>query len=346
MDVLDLFDPKATPLFTLAATEKKLDNVKTEWEVDKWPSPQGALGPGDGYALQSAEIANVVENRRKMGNGGQLFRQGFGAGYIAERVPRLPGSGKGVLSSGLVRYTQVIKESIEAAFGSFDQTYAADAGSANGGVMAGLRKLIDPANKYASANAMVPGAPTDIHYAPEDACVTGALADVFNLTLIKKMLSAIFDNVQRDREYWFLVGKGLRQAISQLTDPANIGGAAGSTAAQMRVFMSDQSDETFKQIITRIQTDFGTLNVKLSTLLGKTMVDSAGDYTATRASRVFEGCANNGYIVPAEKLAKRWGFPIDTEELSKDGSGTTKMLFTYLTLVVYNPQGFGFLELT
>ena len=346
MDVLDIFQPAATPLFTLAKTEKKLDNVTTDWEVDKYPTPNGALGPGDGYALQNAEITDVTITRRKMGNGGQLFRRGFGSGYVAERVPRLPGSGKGILASAVVRYTTMLKQDIEVALGSFDQTYNADQGGANGGTMAGLRKMIDPANAYADANHMVPGAPTDIHSAPAGACVQGALVNVWNLSLVKTILSSLFDNVQVDREYWLLANKGLRQAVSGLTDPQNIPGEAGATPSQQRVFMKDQDDEMFKQVITTIQTDYGTLRVKLTTLLGTTTTDVNGVATNVRANRTFQNQPNYGYIIPAEKIGKRWGWPIDTDEMGHDGSGITRMLFTYLTLVVFNPMGFGFLALT
>jgi hypothetical protein len=347
MDVLDLFDPAATPAFTLAKTEAKLDDVTTFWEVDKYETPKGALGPGDAYALQTTEIGDVTGTRRKMGNGGQLFRRGFGSGYIAERVPKMPGTGKGILASALKKYMVQLKQDIEVGFTSFDQTYAADAGGANGGTMAGLRKLIDPANAYADANSMVPGKPTDLHSAPAGACVTGALANTFNLSLIKTMLSALFDNVQRDREYYFLVNKGLRQAVSGLTDPTALGGGANnSTPAQQRIFTREQDDEMFKQKISVIQTDFGTLKVMLTSLMGTTATDVNGVATNTRANRVFQNQPNYGYIIPAEKLAKRWGFPIDTDELGHDGSGVTRMLFTYLTLVAYNPQGFGFLALT
>lgn len=347
MDVLDLFDPAATPAFTLAKTEAKLDDVTTSWEVDKYVTPKGAEGPGDAYALQAGEIGDVTATRRKMGNGGQLFRRGFGSGYIAERVPKLPGSGKGILASALKKYMVALKQDIEVGFTSFDQTYSADAGGANGGTLAGLRKMIDPANAYADANSMVPGKPSDLHAAPAGACVTGALANTWNLSLIKTMLSALFDNVQKDREYYLLANKGLRQAVSGLTDPQAIGGgAANSTPAQQRIFTREQDDEMFKQKISVIQTDFGTLKVMLTSLMGTTQTDVNGVATNVRANRVFQNQPNYGYIIPAEKLAKRWGFPIDTDELGHDGSGVTRMLFTYLTLVVYNPQGFGFLALT
>ena len=347
MDVLDIFDPAATPVMTLAATEKKLENTTTDWEVDKYSTPNGALGPGDAYALQAGEIADVTSTRRKMGNGGQLFRRGFGSGYIAERVPRLPGSGKGILASAYKKFLIMLKQDIEVGMSSFDQVYTADTGGPSGGTLAGMRKMIDPANAYANANAMVPGAPTDIHSAPLGACVTGALADKFNLSLIKTILSALFDNVQRDREYYLICNKGLRQAVSGLTDPQAIsGGGNNATAAQTRVFTREQDDEMFKQKVSVIQTDFGTLKVMLAPLMGTTSTDVNGAPTAVRANRVFLPQTNYGYVVPAEKLAKRWGFPIDEDEMGHDGSGITRMLFTYLTLVVYNPQGFGFLALT
>lgn len=347
MNVLDLFDPAATPLYSLAKTENELNDVVTYWEVDKYEVPQGALGPGDGYPLQAGEINDVTATMRKMGNGGQLFRQGYGSGWVAEMVPKLPGTGKGVLAKALTKYTIKLKQNMEVALSSFDQTYNTDQGGANGPTMAGLRKMIDPANAYANANTMVPGAPTDIHQAPAGACVTGALVDTWNLSLVKTMLSALFDNVQQDRMYWLVCNKGLRQAFSGLTDPQQMaGGQANAVASQTRVFNSDQEDEKFKQKLVIVQTDFGTLKVMLAPLMGTTTTDTNGNPAASRAQRVFASQPNYGYIIPEEKIAKRWGFPIKKDELGHDGSGITRMLFTYVTLVVYNPQGFGFLALT
>ncbi len=347
MNALDIFEPAATPLFTLAKTGKQMDNMVLWWEVDKYLTPNGALGPGDGYALQTTEITDVTQTRRKMANGGQLFRRGFGSGWVAERVPRLPGSGKGILASAMTRFTINLKQDIEVAMGAFDQVYNTDQGGANGGTMAGIRKMVDPANAYATANAAVPGTPTDIHAAPAAACVTGALADVFNLSLIKTVLQALLVSTNMDREYWLVCNRGLRQAISGLVDPQALGNAApNSTPAQQRIFTRDQDDETFKQRISFVETDFGSLRVKLDLLLGTSSTDVNSNPTAVRANRVFLAQPNYGYIIPAEKLEKNWGWAIDTDELGHDGSGVTRLIFTYLTMKVLNPMGFGFLACT
>src|SRR5208282_845635 len=108
----------------------------------------------------------------------------------------------------------------------------------------------------------------------------------------------------------------------------------------------DQDDETFKQRISFVETDFGSLRVKLDLLLGTSSTDVNSNPTAVRTNRVFLAQPNYGYIIPAEKLEKNWGWAIDTDELGHDGSGVTRLIFTYLTLKVLNPMGFGFMALT
>jgi hypothetical protein len=71
LDVLDMYDPASTPLFTMARREKELGNTEFWHEVDSWNPPQGAIGTGDNYPLQAGtEVMDVIANRRKIGNGG------------------------------------------------------------------------------------------------------------------------------------------------------------------------------------------------------------------------------------------------------------------------------------
>jgi len=97
LDMLDRVDAANTPLFSMAKRGKELGNTEFSTEVDSWPAPQGAVGYADKYPVQATEIMNNALNRRKVGNGGQAFRRAGGAGWIAEQVPMMPGTGKGFM---------------------------------------------------------------------------------------------------------------------------------------------------------------------------------------------------------------------------------------------------------
>lgn len=354
MDVVERVDPAETPCYTMAGRENELGNTEFSWEVDSWPTPLGAQGPGDGYDVQDAEIRDVSTAMRKMGNYGQAFRRAYGAGWIANQVPRLPGMGRGgLISKGAADAAVLLKQDIECAFCSLDQVATPDQGGATGSTMAGMRKLIDPANKYANASSYAYGKPTDLHPANASCCVTGALASVFNLALVKTVTKALRKTVKRNGDYFFLAGLDLREAVTGLVDPINAtasatGGALSAAATQTRVFTQSLADAELGVSIDVIRTDYGRLMVIPTDFVGTTTTDAGGtpQGDTARASRVFVESPKSGYIGKRDKLFKRIGVPFDTEELPNSGGGKKKVLRTYQTLGVGNPQGFGFFSFT
>ncbi len=350
MDMVDRVDPAETPLYTMARREAELGNTEFAWEVDSWPTPLGAVGPGDGFDVQDAEIRDVTASKRKMGNYGQAFRRAFGAGWIANAVPRLPGQGRGkLLAQGATDAMVLLKQDIECAFGSFDQTAAPDISGATGSVMAGLFKLIDPANKYANATAFTYGKPTDLHTAPATACVTGALANAFNLTSIRNVSRALRDATKRNKEYVLLAGLDLRAQVTSLIDPATTSASGvGMAATQSHIFTQSLSDSALGQSIDVIRTDWGRWAVVPTDFIGTTTLDAGGvaaDDT-NRAARVFTAMPKYGYLLSREKLFKRWGVGFETIDLPNSGGGQKKAVRCYLTLGVGNPIGFGYYKLT
>lgn len=354
MDVVERVDPADTPLYTMAPREPELGNTEFSWEVDSWPTPLGAVGPGDGYDVQDSEVRDVTSQKRKMGNYGQAFRRAYGAGWIANSVPKIPGVSRGgLVAQGAADAAILLKQDLECAFGSLDQTAVSDVGGASGSTMAGLRKLIDPANKYASASAFTYGKATDVHYANSSCCVTGALASVFNLALLKTVTKALRQTVKRNGDYFFLCGLDLREAVTGLVDPitataAATGTSAVTTTTQSRVFSQSIADAELGVSIDVIRTDYGRLMVMPTDFIGNTTTNSGGSVQndANRASRVFVEKPKCGYIGKRDKLGKRIGVPFDTFEIPNSGGGTKKGLRTYQSLRVGNPQGFGFFELT
>lgn len=350
MDVLERVDPAVTPVYTMAGRETELGNTEFSWEVDNWPNPNGALGPGDGYAVQAGETRDVSANIRKMGNYGQAFRRVFGSGWIANRVPTLPGKGKGkLLASAQADAMVLLKQDIECAFCSFDQTATPDVGGATGSLSAGVRKLIDPANAYAAASAFAYGKATDLQSAPSGAIVTGAMATVFNLSAIRTVVQALRQSTKRNKDYLFLAGLDLRAQVTGLIDPQTTASTATSLAAtQVRMFKQSLEDSELGISIDVIRTDYGRLMVLDSDFIGTTMTNAAGSAQgdAARSNRAFVAKTKNGLILSREKLFKRVGVPFEPDTLQNDGGGTTKQVRTYQAMGVRNPQGFGYFELT
>lgn len=354
MNVLERVDPAETPLYTMAGREYELGNTEFSWEVDSWPGANGALGPGDGYAVVTSgggdETRDVTSNRRKMGNYGQAFRRVFGAGWIANQVPKLPGSGKGkLLADGAADAMILLKQDLEAAFASFDQTAEADQGGATGSIMAGIRKLIDQANSYAAPSAFAYGKPTDLQFAPTGACLTGTMTSVFNLSAIRTAMKALRKSVLRNKDYAFLCGLSLRQQVTALIDPTTTSVTAGGIAAtQVRYFSQSIADAELGMSVDVIRTDFGRWLVIPTDFIGTTTTNATGGAVtdANRSTRTYVNADTKGLLISREKLFKRIGVPFQTDTLSNDGGGTRRQVRTYQAVGVRNPQGFAFLDLT
>lgn len=345
MDTLERVDPQETPLYTLAQREYELGNSMFAWELDGWPAVQGAVGPGDGYAVQTGEVRDVTASVRKMGNTGQAFRRVFGAGWIANAVPKLPGTGRGkLIAKGAADAMVLLKQDMEAAFGSLDQTAVLDQGGATGGTMAGLLKLIDPANVYTGASAFAYGKPPAEYSAPAGACISGAIAS-FNLTAIRTIAKALRTAVHRNKDYVLLCGLDLREKITGLTDPATVSATSGALASStIRMFSQSLADAELGISIDVVRTDWGRWLVVPTELVGHTLLDADGSPAADddRASRVLTSRAKCGYLVSRDKLFKRFGVTIESEELASDGGGKRKQARCYATLGTRQPQGFGY----
>lgn len=350
MDVLDRVDPAATPVWSMATRENELGNTEFSWEVDSWPNPNGAVGPGDGYATQAGEVRDVAANRRKMGNYGQAFRRVFGAGWIANQVPDLPGKGKGkLLADGAADAMILLKQDFEVAACSFDQTATPDVGGASGSIMAGIVKLVDPTNAYTHPSGFAYGKPTDLHTAPASAVVTGAMATAFNLAATRTVVQALRVATKVRKDYAFLCGLDLRAAVTALIDPIVQSASGGALAAtQTRNFTQRIDDAQLGMSIDVIRTDYGRLLVMDTDHIGNTTTNSGGtaQTDANRSLRVYVNKATYGLILSREKLFKRVGVPVQPGELADDGGGTTRYVRTYLSIGVRNPVGFGYFKTT
>lgn len=350
MDFVDRVDPAETPVYTMARREYELGNTEFSWEVDSWPTPNGAQGPGDGYAVQSTETRDVTANKRKMGNIGQAFRRVFGAGWIANQVPRLPGSGRGkLLADGAADAMVLLKQDIECAATSFDQQAKPDVGGSSGSIMAGIKMLIDYNNRYSAPSAFNYGKPTDLQFSPTGANTTGSLSSAFNLASVRTVAKVLRQTVARNKDYVLLCGLDLRSQVTALVDPAQASATGGALApTQQRIFSQSMADSELGISIDAIRTDWGRWMVVPTDFIGKTTLNSTGGTTddTARSTRVYTSQAGYGLILSREKLFKRWGVPFQPDTLQNDGGGTTRQVRCYATVGVGNPLGFGSYVLT
>jgi hypothetical protein len=361
LDALDRVDPAQCPMMAMAPNEMALGSTEFSKNVDSFDAPKGARGVADGEAAASANVTNHAANVRKIGNIAQGFREQFGVGWIAQNVPKVAGA-KDQLAYAKTKAAIQLKRQMEVAMCSLDQTAVSDAGASLGAIGAGYLKLTASANAYAGASAFAYGKPSDIHYAPANAVVTGAMSAVHNRALWKTISLALRTAAQQGGDYTLLCGLSLRQAISDLTNPVTTNAAAGATgtaalvsnaAEQVRVLLRNEQDTTLGATIDVIQTDFGRFLVKETDYIGNTTVTSTGgaltawaSSSAERIQAAFSVNTKAGLIVRRGNVFKRWGVPVYSEEIAPNGGGKSLDTKALMAWGVRNPILAGHLNLT
>jgi hypothetical protein len=359
VDQLDRVDPAQTPMTSFCSNAVELKSTDRKWLVDTFPDPKGAVGRGDGEAAATGSIRSWTANMRPVGNIGQGFDEQFGIGWIAQTIPQIAGVTDPLAYAKASAYL-MLKQHMEVAFTSFDQAAIIDGGSGLGSLGSGYLKLTDYANRYTAASSFALGKPSDVHYAPTGACVTGALSSVHNRALWKTIAYALRVSAKRRTDWTLIAGLTLRQAITDLTDPAQattISTAASSlattTGTQVKIFTRAEDDNVLGATVDIIVTDYGRIMVTDTDYMGTTKTSSAGtaitnvDAAASaRALSTYISNPKNGVLLKKGNVFKVWGIPPFTEELGKDGGGPRYDAKAFAMFGVKNPTLAGWLNLT
>lgn len=358
LDTLDVAQAEQTPFYSTIGksprgkdpegVELDLANSQLAWGVDKLPDPVGAVGYGDNYEVQSGEFINILANQRKMGNIAQAFRRAAGVGWQANAVTNTPG---GALSPrSQARVDILMKQDIEVAMCSLDQAAAAatTSGTASGGVMAGFRKLVDYANRYTdAATGFAFGKPTDLHYAPTGATLTGALSSVFNYAATKTITRALREVSAEHNDYVMLCGLDVRDAVTTMVDPATASATGGALAAtSIRAFNRDQDSKEYGFSIGILRTDYGRVEVMESKRIGYTTKASNGSTTAVRTDRVFTEAPKSFLLYRPQDWNIHWGTRFQRGMIPDQGQGKSFFTRSLLSLRVKNPIRTGFGDMT
>lgn len=363
-DALDRIKPAQYPLSSLAQSEVKLKAIDRTWNVDSFPSPKGAVGRADNEAAPASGSSSSRDwsgNIRKMGNIAQAFSETYRVGWIAGQVPQIAGVANIEAYAKASAY-EMLKQHQEVAFCSLDQAAVYDQGAGLGALGAGYLKLTASANAYTAASAYAIGKPTDIHYAPSGAVLSGALTANHSRAMWKNVAYALRVAAKQNTDWMLIAGLGLRQAVTDLTVPTTQTTSAGATGAgaligtgadQIRVLSRSEDDNVLGATVDVIQTDFGRIMVTPTDYIGTTTNDVSGNAltgtnssSAQRALCSFNSAPKAGLIVQKGNLFKTWGIMPYTEKLGLDGSGDAYDAKQLVMLGVRNPIKAGSLNFT
>lgn len=355
LDMLDSSSPEKTPFYSTIGRsargknaegiELDLQNHQFAWALDAAPTPDGAIGVGDNYSITSGEFINVLDNVEKMGNIGQAFRKGSGAGWIANAVMNTPGGR--LIARAQNKVNVNLKQSIEAACCSLDQIAVAPttSGSATGGIMAGFRKLVDKANQYTdAATGFAYGKPTPSYYAPTAAAFTGALSSTFTYSAINSALRAIREVAGEVNDFVLLAGLDAGDKITQFVDPATTSATGGALATTViRAFNRSQDDTTYGFSVGLLKTEYGIVEVMRSERIGYTLLDSAAAATTVRLNRAFNRKQKGFLLYRPEDWHWHWGQRFEHVDQPDTGNGKSFLVRCYGSLRTRNPirSGFG-----
>jgi hypothetical protein len=362
LDALDRIEPAKCPMMALSDNEIALGSTEFAKNVDSYPAAQGARGVGDGQAVASGDVTNHASNIRKIGNIAQGFREVIGVGWIAQQLPKVAGV-KDLTNMAKMKAMTLLKMRQEQAMCSLDQTALTDAGSYLGAIGAGYMSLISYTSginavasagngtpgPYAGASAFAFGKPSDLHYSPSAACLTGGVMTTAITRAFFKTMAYNLRAAAKEATNWtLLAGLSLRQQVTDLTNPTlttttaaatGTGAVVGIAPEQVRVLLREEKDSVLGASVDVIRTDFGDILVKDSDHIGKTTLTSGGSsltgWSAASGQRVQAGYYDQpkcGLVVKRGNVFKRWGIPTYSRALSYDGSGDnldTKCLFSW-----------------
>lgn len=352
VDAIDRIEPAQTPLVSFCENEVKLGAVDRTWNVDSFPGAKGAVGRADNDAAGTARDWST--NVRKMGNIAQGFDEAWDLGWIAAQVPRIAGV-KDIVAYARAGAYQLLKQHKEVSFSSFDQTANYDAGTGLGSIGAGYPKLIHSGNAYTAASSYAIGKPTDLHSAPSAATLSGSLTARHNRAMWKSIALELRRAAKKPGDWMAICGLTLRQAVTDLTLPSQVGAANNSAIAseQVRVLLRNESDSVLGATVDTIQTDFGRIMVTDSDYIGTTTNDSNNSAqtawasnTTQRAAARFNSVPGGGLILKKGNLFKTWAITPYTVKLAEDGSGESYDAKELCMLGVRNPILGGFLNFT
>jgi hypothetical protein len=322
-DYIAIVDAKSTPFVSMAPKGKDIGNMQFSWQVDNYAAPTMG-GVVDGADVTVSSAGNPVENRTRLNNYGQVFRNDLRIGFIAETQNVAGVSDE--LANGIAKRLVELKRSMEATFMCTNQAAQTEVSTSNPYLTGSLGNWLT-ADNAANIGAVASGSV----FKPASGAVSSITSAAFTEATAQNVLTAVYGVTGTFRDYDCILGTTLKRAFTNLT-------ASGTTvtlnsnsiaATSVRTFNQELASDTYKSSIDIFEGDFGRLILHPSTFIG------GKDGTALSAQ------AFKGYVIPMDMVEVRYAKLPQVKTLPDAGGGPARLIEAIAGLVVKNPSGFG-----
>jgi len=322
-DYIAIVDAKSTPFVSMAPKGKDIGNMQFSWQVDNYAAPTMG-GVVDGADVTVASAGNPVQNRTRLNNYGQVFRNDLRIGFIAE-TQNVAGV-TDELANGIAKRLVELKRSMEATFMCTNQAAQTEVSTANPYLTGSLGNWLNNTNA-ANIGACASGSP----FLPASGAVDTTASASFVEATAQNVLTAIYGATGVFRDYDCILGTTLKRAFTNLTasGTTTIVNSSAIAATSVRTFNQDLSSDTFKSSIDVFEGDFGRLILHPSTFIG-------GVTGSALTAQAFKG-----YVIPMDMVEVRYAKLPQVKTLPDAGGGPARLIEAIAGLVVKNPNGFG-----
>ncbi len=322
-DYIAIVDAKSTPFVSMAPKGKDIGNMQFSWQVDNYAAPTMG-GVVDGTDVTVASAGNPVQNRTRLNNYGQVFRNDFRIGFIAETQNVAGVSDE--LANGIAKRLVELKRSMEATFMCTNQAAQTEVSTSDPYLTGSLGNWLTSTNA-ANIGACASGSP----FLPASGAVDTTASASFTEATAQNVLTAVYGVTGTFRDYDCILGTTLKRAFTNLTasGTTQVANTNSIAATSVRTFNQDLSADTFKASIDIFEGDFGRLILHPSTFIG-------GKNGTALSSQAYKG-----YVIPMDMAEVRYAKLPQVKSLPDAGGGPARLVEAIAGLVVKNPSGFG-----
>ena len=323
-DYIAIVDAKSTPFVSMAPKGKDIGNMQFSWQVDNYAAPTMG-GVVDGADVTVSSAGNPVENRTRLNNYGQVFRNDLRIGFIAETQNVAGVSDE--LANGIAKRLVELKRSMEATFMCTNQAAQTEVSTSNPYLTGSLGNWLT-ADNAANIGAVASGSV----FKPASGAVSTVTSAAFTEAAAQNVLTAVYGITGTFRDYDCILGTTLKRAFTNLTSSrtTEVANNNAIAATSVRTFNQELASDTYKSSIDIFEGDFGRLILHPSTFIGGT--------TGTALSAQ----AFKGYVIPMDMVEVRYAKLPQVKTLPDAGGGPARLIEAIAGLVVKNPSGFGF----
>jgi len=322
-DYIAIVDAKSTPFVSMAPKGKDIGNMQFSWQVDNYSAPTMG-GVVDGADVTVSSAGNPVQNRTRLNNYGQVFRNDLRIGFIAETQNVAGVSDE--LANGIAKRLVELKRSMEATFMCTNQAAQTEVSTSNPYLTGSLGNWLtadNAANIGAVANGSV--------FKPASGAVSSVTSGSFTEAAAQNVLTAVYGITGTFRDYDCILGTTLKRAFTNLTSSrtTEIANNNAIAATSVRTFNQELASDTYKSSIDIFEGDFGRLILHPSTFIGG------------KNGTELDALAYKGYVIPMDMVEVRYAKLPQVKTLPDAGGGPARLIEAIAGLVVKNPSGFG-----